>query len=302
LWLVFVMSARTNIWRVLLTAGCLLVPCSFGRADDTNPPVIATPPVTISPPAPTAPPPTDADRFFTQYARAVQLVRRNSHQAASITMDLLWRNLGTSPWFEIALLKHGELNEVSNPRVASEDYDLLRKRVENAPYFQSNAPHAAVFRAALLGTVMRGIDRIRILRVRDALDRYHIRYQQYPESLVKLSIFNYIDLEDIYNSEGRFFHYTPTGQLFTPVISYQRYDLEALPPEPFYVTSPKVDGTTRMDEKSNKFAALIRVPGRMDPQRVVEDQTLDGYLIAAIAAGGAVVCTSDRVLVLPVPQ
>jgi hypothetical protein len=290
------MSARTNIWRVLLTAGCLFVPCLFVHADDTNPPAIATPPVTLAPPI------TDADRFFTQYAKAVQLVRQNGHQGASIIMDLLWRNLGTSPWFEIALLKHGELNEMSNPRVAAEDYDLLRKRLENSPYFQGAAPHAAVFRAALLGTVLRGIDRIRLLRVRDALDRYHLRYQQYPESLVKMSIFNDIDLEDIYNSEGRFFHYTPTGQQFRPTITYQRYDLETLPPEPFFVTSPKVDGTTRMDDKSNKFAALIRVPGRMDPQRVVEDQTLDGYLIAAIAAGGAVVCTSDRVLVLPVPQ
>jgi hypothetical protein len=296
------MSARTNIWGVLLAAGCLFVACSFARADDTNVPVIVTPPATLPPLTPAAPPITDADRFFTQYARAIQLVRQNSHQEASVIMDLLWRSLGTSPWFEIALLKHGELNEVSNPRVAPEDYDLLRRRVENAPYFQGAAPHAAVFRTALLGTVMRGIDRIRLLRVRDALDRYHIRYRQYPESLVKLSIFNYCDLEDIYNSEGRFFHYTPTGQQLMPSISYQRYDLETLPPEPFYVTSPKVDGTTRMDEKSDKFAALIRVPGRMDPQRVVEDQTLDGYLIAAIAAGGAIVCTPDRVLVLPVPQ
>jgi hypothetical protein len=290
------MSARTNIWRVLLAASCLFVSCPLTRADDTNAPVIPTPP------APVAPPITDADRFFTQYARAVQLVRQNGHQEASIIMDLLWRNLTTSPWFEIALLKHGELNEVKNPRVASEDYDLLQKRLENAPYFQGNAPHAAVFRTALLGTVMRGIDRIRILRLRDGLDRYHLRYRQYPESLVKLSIFNYVDLPDIYNSEGRFFHYTPTGQQFVPTISYQRYDLETLPPEPFFVTSPKVDGTTRMDDKSNKFAALIRVPGHMDPQRVVEDQTLDGYLIAAIAAGGAVVCTPDRVLVLLVPQ
>src|SRR5580700_62656 len=193
------MSARTNIWRVLLTAGCLFVPCSLTHADDSNAPVVTTPSETRLLSAPTAPPMTDADRFFTQYARAVQLVRQNGHQEASIVMDLLWRNLSTSPWFEIALLKHGELNELSNPRVASEDYDLLQKRLENAPYFQGAAPHAAVFRAALLGTVERGIDRIRILRIRDALDRYHLRYHQYPESLVKMSIFNYIDLPDIYN-------------------------------------------------------------------------------------------------------
>jgi hypothetical protein len=200
------------------------------------------------------------------------------------------------------LLKHAELNEISNPQVAWQDYDLLRKRIQNAPYFQGTAGHAPVFRAALLGAVARGTDRIRLLRVRDGLDRYHARYRQYPESLVKLSIFNYVDMQDVYDAEGRLFRYTPTGQQFTPVISYQRYDLESLPPEPFFVTSPKLDGTARLDETSQKYAALIRVPNHMDPQRVVEDQTLEGYLVAAVAAGGAVVCTPDRVLILLVPQ
>jgi hypothetical protein len=171
------MSARTNIWRVFLAAGCALFPLSLARADDTNtpPPAITNAPAT--PTAPAATQPSDADRFFTQYAQAVRLVRQNGHQEASIVMDLLWRNLSSSPWFEIALLKHAELNEISNPQVAWQDYDLLRKRVENAPYFKGTGGHAAVFRAALLGAVARGTDRIRLLRVRDGLDRYHARYR-----------------------------------------------------------------------------------------------------------------------------
>jgi hypothetical protein len=286
------MSAGTNIWRVLLAAGCVAFLHSTARAD-TNPP----------PPGITAAPqPSDSERFFTQYAKAVQLVRQNGHQEASVIMDLLWRNLGSSPWFEIALLKHAELNEVSNPSVALQDYDVLRKRIENAPYFQGTAGRAPVFRSALLGAVMRGINRIHILRIREALDRYRARYRQYPESLVKLSIFNYVDMEDIYNSEGRLFRYTPTGQQFTPSISYQRYDLESLPPEPFFVNSPKINGTTRVGENTNQYAAVILVPDRIDWQSVVEGQTLGGFFVAAVDRGGAVVCTSERVLVLPVPQ
>ncbi len=245
---------------------------------------------------------SDADRFFTQYAKAVQLVRQNGRREASVIMDLLWRNLGSSPWFEIALLKHAELNEISNAQVALEDYDVLRKRIENAPYFQGTADHAAVFRAALLGSAMRGTDRIRIQRIREALGVYNTRYHQYPESLAKLAIFNYIGMEDIHNPEGRLFHYTPTGQQFTPAISYHTYVIEPLAPEPFFVTSPKLEGTTQLDDKMKKYAALIRLPGRMDPHRVFEDQTLEGYFVAAVAAGGAIVCTPEHVLVLVPPE
>jgi hypothetical protein len=270
----------------------LTFPPSVVRAD-TNAP---------APAAVTAPPASDADRFFTQYAKAVQLVRQNGRREASVIMDLLWRNLGSSPWFEIALLKHAELNEISNTQVALEDYDVLRKRIENAPYFQGTANRAAVFHAALLASAMRGTDRIRIQRIRDALGVYNARYHQYPESLAKLAIFNYIDMEDIHNSEGRLFHYTPTGQRFTPAISYHTYVIEPLAPEPFFVTSPKLDGTTQLDDKTRKFAALIRVPGHMDPHRVFEDQTLEGYFVAAVAAGGAIVCTPEHVLVLVAPE
>src|ERR1017187_5517478 len=286
------MSARTNTWRVLLVAGCLTFPLSAVRAA-TNPPPLA---------GGAAPPASDPDRFFTQYARAVQLVRQNGRREASVIMDLLWRNLGSSPWLEIALLKHAELNEISNAQVALEDYDVLRKRIENAPYFQETADRAAVFRAALLGSAMRGTDRIRIQRIRDALGVYNTRYHQYPESLAKLAIFNYIKMEDIHNSEGRLFHYTPTGQQFTPAISYHTYVFEPLAPEPFFVASPKLEGTTQLDDKTKKFAALIRVPGHMDPHRVFEDQTLEGYFVAAVAAGGAIVCTPEHVLVLVAPE
>ncbi len=301
------MSVRANIWRVLLTTGCLFVPCLFAHADDTNPPAIATPPATVSTPATNpattaAAQPTDPERFFSQYAKAADLVRQNARQEASVIMDLLWRNLSTSPWFEIALLKHAELNETSNPQVAREDYDVLRKRVENAPYFQGNAPGAAVFRTALLGAVGRGIDRLHLQSIRDGLGRYQARYHQFPESLVKLAIFNYVDMGDIYDSEGRLFRYTPTGMQFSPTISYQRYDLASLPAEPFSVTSPKISGTTRVDDKTVKYAAVILVPERIDWQSVVEGQTLGGYFVASVDRGGAIVCTTERILVLPVPQ
>ncbi len=280
------MAAATNTCRALFVAGCLMFPPLVVRAD-TNAPASPTP-ETVS----------DADRFFTQYNKAVELVRQNGQREASVIMDLLWRNLGRSPWLEIALLKHAELNEISNARVALDDYDVLRKRVENAPYFQGTADRAAVFRAALLRSAMRGIDRIRIQRVRDALSVYNTRYHQYPESLAKLAIFNYIDMEDIHDSEGRLIHYTPAGQQFTPSISYHDYVIEPLAPEPFFVTSPKLEGTTQLDEQTKKYAALIRVPGHMDPHRVFEEQTLEGYFVAVVAAGGAIVCTPERVLVL----
>ena len=275
-----------------MLAGCLTLPLTAVRADTNAPAPTATVATQVS----------DADRFFTQYSKAVDLVQRNGQREASVIMDLLWRNLGSSPWFEIALLKHAELNEISNGRVAFEDYDLLRKRVENAPYFQGTTDRAAVFRTALLGSAMRGIDRIRVQRIRDALGVYNTRYHQFPESLAKLAIFNYIDMEDIHNSEGRLFHYTPTGMQFTPAISYRLYTIESLPPEPFYVTSPKLDGTTQLDEQTKQYAALIRVPGHMDPHRVFEDQTLEGYFVAAVAAGGAIVCTPERVMVLVAPE
>jgi hypothetical protein len=304
--LYYVMAARVNTWHLLLIAGCLFAPCRVVHGDDTNAPASTSPPATLSP-APTnntavATQPSDPDRFFTQYAKAADLVRQNARQEASITMDLLWRSLTASPWFEIALLKHAELTEVSKPQAAAEDYDVLRKRVETAPYFQGNAERAAVFRAALLGAVGRGTDRLHLQLVRDGLGRYQARYHQVPESLVKLAIFNYVNMGDIYGSDGRLFRYTPTGMQFTPTISYQRYDLPNLPAEPFDVTSPKISGTTPVTDQPGKYAAVILVPDRIDWQSVVEGQTLGPYSVAAVDRGGAIICTTDRILILPIPQ
>ena len=119
---------------------------------------------------------------------------------------------------------------------------------------------------------------------------------------MKLAIFNYVDMEDIHDSESRLFRYTPTGIQFTPTISYQRYDLPSLPAEPFYVSSPKISGTTRVDDKTGKYAAVILVPDRIDWRSVVEGQTLGAYFVATVDRGGAIMCTTDRILVLPVPQ
>jgi hypothetical protein len=44
------------------------------------------------------------------------------------------------------------------------------------------------------------------------------------------------------------------------------------------------------------------VPERIDWQSVVESQTLGGYFVASVDRGGAIVCTTERILVLPVPQ
>ena len=57
-----------------------------------------------------------------------------------------------------------------------------------------------------------------------------------------------------------------------------------------------------MNDKIGKYAAVILVPERIDWQSVVEGQTLGGYFVAAVDRGGAIVCTTERILVLPVPQ
>lgn len=281
-----------KIWRLLLFAAALMweLRPAVAQTDETKP----------APPAPAQM--SDADRFFLRYGQAVQLVKHNRMQEALVLMDLLWRSLNSSPWMEIALLKHTELNERENDRVAMENYDLLRRRLANAPYYQGDAQKARLFRAAMQGAVERGIDRTRIHRIRRALSQYYARYQQYPESLARLSIFGYVEMEDIHTTSGRMFQYTPTGQRLTPFITYHLYEIETIAPEPFYVTSPRLEGTSLVSEDPKKYAALIRVAGRMDAQRVIEDQTLEGFLVAAVASGGAILCAPDRVLVLPVPE
>ena len=217
-------------------------------------------------------------------------------------MDGASKSLSTSPWMEIALLKHAELIESRNDAVAMEDYTVLRGRLENAPYFQGDTEKARVFKAALQGAVDNGINRIRIGRIADALARYYARYSEYPESLAKLSILGYVDIENIHAANDRTFRYLPTGQILRPFISYQTYDLESVPPDPFTVSSPRLEATSLINETPPKYAAVIRVSGQAEPARVTEDQTVEGYFVAAVATGGAIVCTSSRVLVLPTPE
>jgi hypothetical protein len=62
-----------------------------------------------------------------------------------------------------------------------------------------------------------------------------------------------------------------------------------------------VDGTSGLEEPG-KYAALLNLPGRMDALRVVENQTLEGYLVIAIANDGAIVTSRQRVLVLLTPK
>jgi hypothetical protein len=50
-----------------------------------------------------------------------------------------------------------------------------------------------------------------------------------------------------------------------------------------------------------KYEGLVHIPGRSDPLRVGENQTLHGYFVAAVGAHGAILCNNNRILILPVP-
>lgn len=287
------MSRGRNIWRALWVTAGLLSVAEIVFAEDTQ--QVATAP------SPAAAEETEAKLFFERYKLAAKLAQQNQIQEATVVMDLLVKNLSRPPWLEIALLKHAQLAESRSPSVAMEDYTLLLKRLERAPYYQGDVEHARSFRVSLQGSVERGINRMRLRKVRDALSEYLTRHGEYPESLARLSIMGFIEMEDIHDSKDRRFRYIPTGMRQSPFISYHNYELETIPGEPFAVTAPRIDGTSAISEKPKKFAALIRVPGRTDAMRVVEDQNLEGYLIGAIAEQGVIACTPDRVLVLPVP-
>ena len=245
---------------------------------------------------------SDGDRIFDAYAKSVQLLRSGHSQEAAIALDVASKQLSTSPWMEIALLKNSELVEARTEQVALENYTLLTQRLANAPYFESNAEHANVFRAALQGAINAGINRIRLRRMRDALARYYTRYREYPESLMKLSILGYTDLENVQTAEGRRFRYLPTGQRLTPFISYQNYELEPLAQETFFAIGPKLEGTSMTGDNPPKYEGLGHIPGRSDPLRVGENQTLQGYFVAAVGAHGAILCNNNRILILPVPS
>jgi hypothetical protein len=242
----------------------------------------------------------EADRFFDEYARAATLMEKGGHQQAAVVMDQLYKTLHTTPWLEIALLKCSELYEGINPTTAMDGYDLLNKRLANAPYFQANLQRSRLFGTALQSAVDRGVARVRLAKVRDGLSRYFARYMQYPESLARLSIFNYVDAGDILNPNNRPFRYLPTGMQMRPTITYMRYELESIPAEPFFATSPKLDTTSKVSDNPDKYVCLIRVPGKTEPVRVSEEQTVEGYYVAAIGSRGAVFCGGNRVIVLPV--
>lgn len=253
----------------------------------------------VSPPEP--PPLTEADRFFLEYSRAAGLLSRMGRQEAWLVMDQLARRLQTSPWMELAQLKACELGEGLNDAVALEGYQLLRSRVTHAPWFQASRDRATLFAVAIQGAVDRGIARIRLARIREGLGRYFARYGHYPESLAKLAIFNYVAPEDIQDADGRPFRYLPTGMQMRPTITYLRYELESIPVEPFVATVPKLEAITRLQDEPLRHAALIRVPGRAEPVRITEEQTIAGFYAAAITARGAVFVGGGRVISLPAP-
>jgi hypothetical protein len=274
-------------------SGCVLVAvgwfCFGGHLDaQTNRP-------------PVLPVPSDSERFFDAYTKAIGFLREKKPQEAVIAMDQICKQVTTSPWMEIALLKYSELVEGKSSKSALENYALLRNRVQNAPYFQGTAPYARLFRAALEGATGNGINRIRINRIRESLSSYFAKYSEYPESLAKLSILGYIEMADIQNVDGRTFRYIPTGIQLTPFISYKRYEpFESPPLEPFYVTMPVLEGTSQVSNPPLKYAALIKMSPNSGSLRIVENQTLHGFLVCAIASDGAILCSTDRILILPV--
>lgn len=241
----------------------------------------------------------EANRFFTQYKQAARQLQERRTPEAALTMELLARSLKGSPWLELALLKQSELIELSNDRYAMENYDLLLQRVQRAPYFQSRAEKATLFGIALQGASRNGVNRIRARRIRDALDRYFVRYHEYPESLAKLAILGYVEMENIQTADNKPFRYVPTGQQLSPFLSYKRYEgLETIAAETFLVTAPRLEGTSRASDEPLKYAALMRMSGQREPVRIVEDQNVAGYVVLAIAPKGVVLCNDQRIIVL----
>lgn len=246
--------------------------------------------------------PTDAERFFADYREAVKLQQARKSQLAGITLEALSKKLGSAPWLEVTLLKCAEVVEANNDKTALEMYQLLRQRLERAPYYQGNADRAQLLRASIGGAVNAGINRIRSARVRAALERYRLRYQEYPESLAKLAILDYTELQNTLDADERPLRYIPGGIQLKPFISYKRYEgLEYSPPEPLVLPTPRVDGTSRVQDEPVQYAALLNMPGRMDALRIVENQLLQGYLVVAVAEHGVILCNHNRVLVLLAP-
>jgi len=241
----------------------------------------------------------EANAFFAQYKQAARQVREKHEPEAVLTLSLLLNSLKNSPWMEVALLKQSELSEIRNERFALDNYQLLLQRVQNSPYYQRRDEKAKLLGVALEGAVKNGINRIRARRLRVALDRYFGRYHEYPQSLAKLSILGYTDMENIHTVDEKPFRYIPTGQQMTPFLSYKRYEgLETLPTEPFLATTPKLEGTSRVSDEPVKYAALIRVARSGEVERIIENQTVHGFIVLAIAPTGVIICNDQRILVL----
>lgn len=245
---------------------------------------------------------SDPDLFFQEYTKAARLLREGKPQDAAITVDLLQQRLTVSPWREIAVLKHGEMNESRNGPLAMEAYVTLRKLLDETTYFQEKRDREQLFRRALEGALERGVKRVRLRHIAQALGVYLGTNGRYPGSLATLAVLGLIKQEDIADAKGRPIRYTPGGPALKPSVAFMSYQLEHVSPEPFVVKTPRIDGTSLISDNPRKYTALIRVPGGGDARRVVEFQTLEGFFIAAIAEKGAIVCTPDRVLVLPVAK
>ena len=291
---------RNNGWVVSSVFVWVMV-ALVGHAQTNSPPLAGAPELVGSTNSMAEIASTDASRFFEKYREATRLVADGQLQNAAILMDLLSHSLRVSPWLDIALLKHAQLNERTNDRAAEENYSLLRHRLANAPYFQSNAERAQLFGLALRNTVDHGIDRIRLHRLRSAINRYHSRYAEYPESLAKLAILGYTDMENIHNVNNHLFRYLPQDPRMNPFITYRRFELESIDPEPFTVKSPVLVGTSQVSEHPLRYSALVHAPGELEPARVVENQTIQGFFVVAIAHAGAIFSAPNRVIVLVAP-
>ncbi len=245
----------------------------------------------------------EANNFFTQYRQAARQLRDKREAEAVLTMNLLLNKLKRSPWMEIALLKQSELLESRNEQFATDNYNLLLQRLQNSPYFQGGDEKARLFSIALQGAVHNGVNRIRARRLREALDRYFVQYHEYPESLAKLSVLGYTEMENVLTADNRPFRYIPTGQQFTPFLSYKRYEgLDTLPPEPFLLPTPKLEGTSRASDDPLKYAGIILLPGHKEPVRVIENQMIQDFIVLSVAPTGLILCNAQRILVLLTPD
>ncbi len=255
-----------------------------------------TPATELPPPRPTL---TDADNFFIEYQRAADFVRRHALAEASLVMEALRQRLTTSPWLELTLLKRSELLEARTPAQAMEGYQLVLNRLLAEAYYQTD--ETGLLRQAIQGETERGVRRMRLKRLDAALGRYFVRFQKYPENLAMLVTHQMLDPVDLVDARQQQFLYTPKSQALGQH-SFMGYDLERVPSEPFSVSSPRIPSTTKISDDPPRYAALLQPSTHKDPEQILEGQALGGYHVAAVGARGVIVCTHNRVLILPVAR